>query len=280
MELEQYLKKTLAPSTVKRYLKQIELFEKSIPDGPGASYGQIMEYLGKLRKRNISLSPALAAIKKYYHYQVKSGSRKDNPAKSIRLRDNNRGEVQLQDLFSKQELEKLLERKERYPALKNRNRIIISLLIYQALRNAEIIAIELKDLNLEKGIIEVRSTIKPRTLKLESNQVYWLMNYIQHDRPALLKMKTEKLLITKSGRVEMGEGISYVLKSMKGLYPKRILNPKTVRQSVLANLLASGKDLRLVQEFAGHKYPSTTERYRQTRVEELKVEVLKYHPLQ
>jgi integrase/recombinase XerD len=35
----------------------------------------------------------------------------------------------------------------------------------------------------------------------------------------------------------------------------RNLNAKTIRQSVIANLLKEGKDLRVVQVFAGHKKP-------------------------
>jgi hypothetical protein len=49
--------------------------------------------------------------------------------------------------------------------------------------------------------------------------------------------------------------------------------------SVITNLLKQKKDLRVVQVFAGHKKPSSTERYRQTGLEELKAAVLKHHPL-
>ena len=49
---------------------------------------------------------------------------------------------------------------------------------------------------------------------------------------------------------------------------------------VIANLLKSGKGLRDVQYFAGHKKISSTEKYRQTGLEELKAAILKYHPLQ
>jgi len=48
---------------------------------------------------------------------------------------------------------------------------------------------------------------------------------------------------------------------------------------VIAKLLKSGHDLRLVQTFAGHKNPSATEKYRQTGIEELKAGIEKYHPL-
>jgi integrase/recombinase XerD len=38
-------------------------------------------------------------------------------------------------------------------------------------------------------------------------------------------------------------------------------------------------DLRLAQHFAGHKYPSTTERYKQYQVDELQQGINKFHPL-
>jgi integrase/recombinase XerD len=48
---------------------------------------------------------------------------------------------------------------------------------------------------------------------------------------------------------------------------------------VIANLLKQGHDLSLVQNFAGHKYPSTTEKYKQSEIETLKAAVNKYHPI-
>ena len=106
-----------------------------------------------------------------------------------------------------------------------------------------------------------------------------MISYIQKDRKELLKEETNQLIISKTGKSESGDGISYLVSTMQYLYPNKELTPKTIRQSVIANLLKLGEDLRLVQVYAGHKYPSSTERYRQNDVEELKDEVLKYHPL-
>jgi integrase/recombinase XerD len=47
---------------------------------------------------------------------------------------------------------------------------------------------------------------------------------------------------------------------------------------VITNLLKAGHGLSVVQGFAGHKYPGTTQRYRQTEVETLKEAVNEYHP--
>ena len=285
MELEQYLKQHLASSTVKRYEREIRLYQdylkKQNKTSEQANYNEVMEYIGYLRKHQNSIACSLHGIKKYYEYLVASEKRKDNPSSSIRLRDRPSKDIQIQDFFTSQELEKLLERKNRYSLLINRNKLVISLLIYQGLTNGEIKRLELKDVNLEEGTIYVKQSIRTnrRTLKLESKQVYYLMNYLEKDRKELLKVETEKLIISKRGSEENGEGISYLIETMRSKFPERKLNPKTIRQSVIANLLKQGKDLRLVQYFAGHKYPSTTERYKQSQVEELKKEVLKYHPL-
>jgi len=286
--LQEYLIQRVAPSTAKRYQREIELFflsseEKNI-DPKTVTYQQIMDYLGELRKqtKTKAINCSLSAVKKYYSYLVATNQRKDNPARSIKLRDKRSRDIQLQDLFKPTELEQLLEKKERYPILKNRNRIILSLLIYQALTNGEVKSLELENINLEQGTIYIKSGRKTnsRTLKLQAKQIYWLMSYLQKDRVRLLKVASNKLIISKLGTAESGEGICYLIETQRHLFPDRKLNAKTIRQSVITNLLKQGKDLRIVQAFAGHKYPSTTERYKQTQVEELKNQVLKYHPLQ
>jgi integrase/recombinase XerD len=74
------------------------------------------------------------------------------------------------------------------------------------------------------------------------------------------------------------EDITKHIKRNYKLYAPRNINAMTIRQSVIANLLKLNIDLRLVQVFAGHKYPSTTERYRQNNTEALKDALKKYHP--
>ncbi len=49
--------------------------------------------------------------------------------------------------------------------------------------------------------------------------------------------------------------------------------------NILLYLLKDGKDLRVVQVFAGHKKISTTEKYRQSGLEELQAAIEKHHPL-
>ena len=70
-------------------------------------------------------------------------------------------------------MEKLMQRKERYPLATQKNRVVISLLIYQALHLDEITRIRLRDIELGKGNIYVLDTIRihSMTLTLRLTQV-------------------------------------------------------------------------------------------------------------
>ena len=284
MELQDYLNKRHTKGTADRYLRDIQIYQKANPNHKTATYSDIMDYIGKLReqyKNPQSVRTILYSLKKYYSFLVYVKERKDHPCKFINLKDKQNRNIQLQDLFTTTELEQLLERKERYINLKTKNQVVLSLLIYQGLTTGELTRIELKDLDLEKAEIYIKSSSKlnSRTLKLKSKQILIFHKYITEVRPKIIKRESNILIINKLGNPETGEQISYLVSTFKHLFSDRNLNPKTIRQRVITNLLKAGNDLRIVQVFSGHKYPSATEKYKQTNVEELKKEVQKYHPL-
>jgi integrase/recombinase XerD len=120
-----------------------------------------------------------------------------------------------------------------------------------------------------------------RELFLKPNQVLLFYGYIRETRPRLLNGgASDQLLISHRGQPMPAEDITkHVKRSFAGLYPSRTVNAQTIRQSVIAHLLKQGHDLSVVQAFAGHKNPSTTERYRQSGIATLKAAVDKYHPI-
>jgi integrase/recombinase XerD len=149
----------------------------------------------------------------------------------------------LQDLFAAEELEGLLVlRKERYADLTDRNRTLIGLLIYQGLRPEELGSLETGCINLEAGRIYVRETAKThgRLLALKPQQVLLLLRYLQDVRTRLLKgRRSNYLLIGQRGAPMSAEDITrHVKRRYGGVYAPRIVNCRTIRQSVIANLLA------------------------------------------
>ncbi len=285
-ELSDYLLEKYSPLTVKIYLFDICRFTSYMGEERAvrASYRDIMEYVDYLRKgyRNpLTIKRMLYGVKAWYFYLIEKGERSDHPCRQLQLKDARGADIQLQDLFTGVEMEKLMQRKERFEAARLRNRVIISLLIYQGLRLREIVMLRVKDVDLEAGTIFIRAMPRAmaRTLKLKTSQVMLFYNYLHELRPKLLRTVTDRLILTLRGSAENGEGINYLIETFKHLFPERTLNARTLRQSVITNMLREGKDLRVVQVFAGHKKISSTEKYRQSGLEELQNAIEKYHPL-
>ena len=177
MTLESYLGQHYSPDTAKAIPKEIGIYIRTVRSGK-AVYKDIVHYTGLLRNRYSkasTLNRIVSSIKVYYAYLCSEGARADNPAKAIKLRDQRRKDIQLQDLFTGEELEALMERKERYGGLDYRNKVLISLSIYQALLPAEAEALTVQDLNLNSGTVYIKSTPRTaaRTLQLKPGQILY-----------------------------------------------------------------------------------------------------------
>ncbi len=282
--LDTYLRTHYTEKTALAYVREIALYLTNCPDAASATYQAITAYIGVIRPRcrPSTLNRILSSIKAYYSYLCEVGERTDHPAAAIELKDPRSRDIQLQDLLRPEELETLLLRTERYGDLEGRNKVLVSLLIYQALLPAEMEQLRAGDIDLEAGTIYVRPTGKTsgRELSLRPGQVLLFYRYITEERPRLLQGRdTEMLLVGIRGGAMCAEDITkHVKRSYKSLYPGRPVTAQTIRQSVLANLLKQGHDLSVVQVFAGHRYPGSTERYRQDDVATLAAAVSKYHP--
>lgn len=281
-----YLESKYSPKTTEAYFYEIQNLLSNHPGADNYKQPEILQYIGELREKGKNpktLNRILAAIKSYYRFLCITGKRKHNPVRYLTLKHKINRDIQLQDLLDDEELESLLHREERYPVLAARNYIIASLLVYQALRIKELDQLQLHDVKLERGKIKIRKQLKTngRELFLKEQQIPYLEKYIKEDRIKLLKgKKSSYFFIGQRSNHMTGEDITkHVIRTYRNYIPEKIINPKVIRQSVITNLLKKGKDIRLVQVFAGHKYPDTTERYKQSNVYELQREIEKYHPL-
>lgn len=277
--LEKYLAENLRKSTVKSYLYEIEKYQLLNKHTEHYNYKNVMTYVEIVRRnyRCASITRILSALKKYYDYLVNTGVRKDNPARAIQLRDIKKKPIQLQDLFTDNELQKLLEpRKERYQLLTKRNQIIMGLLVNQALKTGEIIQLKTSDIFLEKAQINITGTSQTnnRILPLKAEQILLFYTYLEHRNHL-----SNYFLLNKLNSPITGEDINYLISTYQNQFTKK-LTSITIRQSVITNLLAKGNDLRKVQEFCGHKYLDTTEKYKQTGIKALQNAIEKHHPIQ
>lgn len=289
-KLKQYLQKQHTPSTTYGYYRNILIYLKEQPQAEKASYKDIVNYVGTLRKlysNGNSVKSIMHGIKKYYDYLIATNQRKDHPCRSLNIKDKLHKDVQLQDLLTEKELEDLLtyESKRFKPFLQVRDKALLGLLIYQGLTKGEIKKLTVSDLNLEAGSIYIKSskTSNSRVLELKNTQIFLLNKYINETRPELLKrnilqIETDSFFITTKGKAEQGCSLKYMFDEMKR-HQGRKITIQIIRQSVIALKLKKGNDIRIIQHFAGHKNPSSTERYKARDIEELKAGINKYHPL-
>ena len=230
-------------------------------------------------------------VKIYFNYLLETGLRGDHPCSELFLKDKIDKQIQVDTLYSPETLETFFEtyqiRKKKY--LENRNKIIISLLIYQALTVKEIAELEIQNINLEKCEIFIKAneeltakSPQSRTLPLQAKQILLIYNYLEKDRVKLLQYNNKKETETSFILGQYGEKINPhgIGKMINETKPKtEQIKPIRIRQSVIANLLKKENDTRIVQVFSGHRRASTTIQYKQTELEALQQAVNQYHPI-
>ena len=284
--IDTYLKQSFTEQTASGYLYTINHFLKTNPKAKRYKYHNIVSYMDEVSHKQSNIQyriRILSAIKKYYDYLVMVGLRTDHPCKRLTIKKANNQSVQVQDLFTSEELQLLLTRENRYQHLDTRNGVLLSLLIYQGLTSEELTRLEVKDIDMDNGTIYIKASTNQnrRTLELLSKQMLVFSKYINEVRPELLRCKTDKLLLGKLGKPILVDSIHAIIEPLKALFPDRNLNPRIIRMSVICNWLNEKKiPLERVQELAGHKWPGTTEKYIKVNSENERELINRYFPIE
>lgn len=295
--LKEYIAKRYSKTLVNGYLSMIKRFELIMGEkAQTATYNDILNYIGLLRESKNSKSGKsphpktlrnnLFTLKIYFRYLISIGKRNDHPCQELYLKDQINRQIQVESLYPKEVLEELFENwKSKEEINQRRDKIIVSLLVFQALLVTEISELKTSDLDLENGTIKIKGNlkVKPRILALKTKQIMLFHSYLKEDYKRYQKQqppsKRQDYFILNHEGLRFREGLINILINRDKDKQSKLI-PLKIRQSVIAHLLKSENDLRIVQEFAGHKRTSSTEAYKQTGLEELKLVVERFHPLQ
>ena len=279
IKILEYLNEHYSASSTKGYENMINKYRAYMQSkAQRANYHDIMGYVSYLRKSNLhpkSLRNHLFAIKIYYRYLVEMEVRKDHPCEKLYLRDQINRSIEIENLYTTEELENLLkEHRSNDKKNQTRDEIIIGLLIYQALTVRELVNLKITDINLIEANVHIGGSKKnnARTLALKANQILLISDYIREHQEQIYLFENKKGQASSPGQIN--RIINYKKNKREKLLPIKI------RQSVIANYLKQNNDIRVVQVFAGHKRSGSTEEYKQSGLEELKVSISKIHPLQ
>lgn len=266
---------------------------------------EVTGYLQHLKNKgyqNKTRNTHLGILKHYFDWQLQAAKRNDNPAKHIRIRGTKA--KKLYPIFSKQELESLYHSYEiptdahrkskcnwfrNYQLSRQRNKTILSLMIYQGLCTDEINRLTVNDIKLKEGTVFIAGTRKSneRILELKPHQVMEFMEYQLQVRAELQQLhpdKTEryflptpahgKKTITDNDSINIWKRLTHDMKAAN----KKFINFQQVRTSVITHWLKQ-YNLRQVQYMAGHRYVSSTESYLANQMEDLQNDIDKLHPI-
>jgi len=309
MTYEHYLTgKGLSRSTVKWYgmyaMDFISWLDRENTDPDEATATDVTGYLQRLKEKgqaNITRRNSLIAIRHFFAYRVQCEARETNPAEHIKIRGIK--QRLLYPTLSTQELENIYHTysvpeqtaKESYQYTitrlsRQRNKVILGLMIWQGVTTAEVNDLSVADLKLREGKLYISGsrTSNERTLELKPQQVIELMEYQLQTRQELMQYSSDKedkklflpspacgkKAITSNNTVNIWKRLS---QDIKADHP-RFINFLQVRASVIS-LWLKHYNLRQVQYMAGHRYVSSTEAYQVNNIEELQEDINKYHPI-
>lgn len=294
--------KKYSPATTETTVRIVEYFrawaEREGITGPEEICYQdammFMQWSSKHGASQKTIANYLLHVRKFYQFLISEGTVKENPVAHIKVQGIKRKVYH--DILNDEELQKLYQEypttiehaegknippQQRNILSRRRNKVILSLLVHQGLRVEEVAALRLQDLQLREGKITVHAQRRTaaRVMKLESHQVYELMDYIHEIRKRFLEVNgaTDRLFIQwKKGENFYGitQGILKTLRQINN----RIKNLDQIRASVITEWLRQ-YDLRKVQYLSGHKYVSSTENYKANVIDELQDDITKFHPL-
>ncbi len=285
--------KRFSPHTVRNYesdLQQFETFLKSkqewekgilVQNAKRLDRFHIRSFVASLygQKSPTSITRKLSSLRSFFQYLIRQQIRKDDPTELV---DRPKIPKQVPRVADEKLLDELLNTPSKDTVLGLRDRVIFELLYGCGLRAAELVGLNLSDLDLNSGEVRVLGKgSKERVVLFGEYAMEALMAYLNR-RGELLSKKKERsnalILNARGGRITT-RGVALILqKHLRSLEKRTHLSPHALRHSFATHLLDHGADLRSIQELLGHANLQTTERYTQVSMGKLKEVYDRSHP--
>lgn len=280
MNFIEYLeKRKYRPRTVQHYHNLAEDYLQWVENQglliAHVRYADLMGYIRYCQKRGDSkkrCNERLCAIRHYYRYLHVEKQARNNPALNIHIRGIRRRIPH--GLLDKDTLELIYQEYLIVDQKTLRNKVILGLLIFQAVRTEELCLMKPTHVHLDKGEVFIPSTPRSnaRRLALTALQYPALQRYLRGKN----RMQSQ-LFYSDKGSEKLQGTVYYLMEELRNRY-LQVKHARQLRASRITEWLRY-YNLREVQHMAGHRFVSSTERYQSHRLEDLQSQLKKYHPL-
>ena len=251
--------KNYSPHTLKAYERELDRLGNFNPDPTQLKTHDLTLFMGTLHDAGLtakSIQRALSAIRSYYQFLFSRGEIINNPANAVQAPKANR---KLPNLLDTDQAAALFKDSGSTPR-EQRDQAILELFYGAGLRLAELVGLDIKDVDLDTGTATVVGKgNKVRMAPLGRMCVKAIRAWLAvHPYP----MPNAALF---TGRGPNRISPRTVQKRLKTLAQQRLgndtLHPHMLRHSFASHLLESSGDLRAIQELLGHSDIATTQIY-------------------
>ncbi len=240
-------------------------------------------YSAQLSRRGLqksTLARKISALRTFFKFLCREGYCTQNPAKAVSLPKRPR---KLPPHLSVDEAFGLLDTPRPATPKGRRDQAILELFYSSGLRIGELVAADLKDLDLESGCLRVKGKgKKERLVPLTAKAMSALGDYLTLRGDLLNKSKgrpAEAVFLNRlGGRISDVAVRSMVKKELLKSGVIKNLAPHGLRHSFATHLLNAGVDLRTIQELLGHASLSSTQRYTHVNLDKLMEVYDQAHP--
>ena len=259
----------------------------NISDLLQADHTLIRSWLISLIDRKIStrsVNRKLSSIKSFYRYCQRQGLLTSNPMLKVVAP---RTSKQLPVFLTHDNLENLLQKvafEDSYEG--SRDKMILTLFYATGIRRAELVQINIPDLNLDAGTLKVTGKRnKERIVPLGEQVIIQMKEYLYVRNCFLSENKTvtqnncASLFVTSRGLPAYPKLIyTIVHKYLSEIASNHKLSPHVLRHTFATHMLDDGADLNAIKEILGHSSLAATQVYTHNTIAKLKTIYKQAHP--
>ena len=269
---DEYLRnnKSSSESTLQSYIRDItQLFvflkENSITNINNVDSILIKKYTQYLQQKGKSvatISRFLASFRNFCKYLISQDHISSCPILDIKLTHDKK---QLPEILTSEEANLLLSKPKCIDFKGYRDKAMLEVLYATGIRVTELISLNIRDINLELGVLNCHGDGKNRIIPLYPVAVNSVIDYLNQARSFTNVDNIDNpIFINTSGKRLSRQGFWKIVKSYAVLAGiNKCITPHTLRHSFAAHLLENGADLKSVQEMLGHSDISSTQIYTQ-----------------
>lgn len=258
--------KRYSPATLTHYRRDLDKAlrlnqQQGVTDWQSLSTHNVRQLVIELHRQGLSsrtIQRFLSSLRSFYEYLLDEGLVENNPAVGVRAP---KGTQMLPDVLSVDEAMSLFD-KSPETELDIRDRAIIELFYSSGLRLAELVGLDMGDLDLSDHTVVLSGKgNKTRIVPLGKGAREALQNWFVV-RNKWVDVGEQPVFVSRRGSRLSARSVQSRIKHQAVAHGlDKSLYPHMLRHSFASHMLQSSGDLRAVQELLGHTDISTTQVY-------------------